>query len=190
MSQLISDAYKNLNTSLHETNKLFGSKGWKRSFQVYSRFLEPYKVASCLDYGCGKGTLSDTLLVSYGFTVDNYDPCFQEFNTRPTKTYDGVICNDVLEHIEPTLLDNVLKDLYNLGSRVFNFEIALCPSNKTLDDGRNAHLIIESSAWWRERLEAIGFLIMETLETEKDSNDPKLVFYKVILGKKDTSIER
>jgi hypothetical protein len=32
------------------------------------------------------------------------------------------------------------------------FRIACYPAKKHLPDGRNAHLIVESPAWWREQL--------------------------------------
>lgn len=181
MTQLISDEYKELNTALHKKNNLFGAKGFKKGAEIYEHFIKKYTVTSCLDYGCGKGTLGMFLSSNYGHTVHMYDPCYEQFNTHPVDMkFDGVICSDVLEHIEPEFLDNVLKDIFDLGSRVYYLAIGLCPSNKNLSDGRNAHLIIEDSKWWRERLERVGFEILDVLETEKDSTNPKLVFYRVV----------
>jgi hypothetical protein len=37
--------------------------------------------------------------------------------------------------------------------------IAVRPSNKTLSDGRNAHLILEPSDWWLRQLQSSGFAL-------------------------------
>jgi len=54
---------------------------------------------------------------------------------------DLVTCIDILEHIEPELLENVLLELKRLHGRLYFFTIHLGPAGKTLSDGRNAHLI-------------------------------------------------
>ena len=180
---LISKEYRKLNEDLHKSNRNFGAKGWKQVDFVHEKFINAYGLKTLLDYGCGKATLSTALKAKYGLDVDKYDPCVPEYSDHPTKTYQGVICNDMMEHIEPELLDGVFQDIRNLSSLLVYMKIGICPSNKTLADGRNAHLIIESSEWWKERITKAGFVILETLETEKDSTDPKLIFYTVICSK-------
>ncbi|HET9469625.1 MAG TPA: hypothetical protein VFO24_00885, partial [Usitatibacter sp.] len=60
---------------------------------------------------------------------------------------------DVLEHIEPECLDEVLDDLQRVTRKIGFFVIATREAEKTLPDGRNAHLIQEPIAWWAPRLE-------------------------------------
>lgn len=182
---LITDEYKRLNSELHKTNKNFGGKGWKRTEQVFKDFILKYGIASVLDYGCGKGSLSNTLWDRYQIKVHNYDPCKEEFSERPSGlVFDGIICNDVLEHVEPELLDNVLQDIRSFGVKAFHFEIGLTKSNKTLADGRNNHLIVQPSSWWKEVLEKNGFKIVEVLEDWADHNR-LLGNYRVICVKND-----
>ena len=72
-----------------------------------------------------------------------------------------VACIDVLEHIEPHLLDNVLDDLKRVTAGVGVFTVNTGPAKKVLPDGRNAHLIQQPARWWLpkilERFELVTF---------------------------------
>lgn len=39
-----------------------------------------------------------------------------------------------------------------LRPRVVILKIALTPAQKTLPDGRNAHILLQPASWWREQL--------------------------------------
>lgn len=56
-----------------------------------------------LDYGCGKGFDADTL----GF--DKYDPHY--FNTFPTKQYDIIVCNYVLNVVPKELELGIIREI-------------------------------------------------------------------------------
>ena len=86
-------------------------------------------------------------------TVDYYpyDPVFPEYG-EPRAGSDMVACIDVLEHIEPDRLEAVLEDLWRLNALMYFVTIHMRPANKTLSDGRNAHLIQETPSWWLPRL--------------------------------------
>ncbi len=100
-----------------------------------------------LDYGCGQRTLERDL----GWPIRNYDPCIVGLDAPPEPA-DIVVCTDVLEHIEPECLDEVLDDLARVTRRIGFFVIATRPAEKLLPDGRNAHLIQEPVAWWLPKL--------------------------------------
>lgn len=59
-----------------------------------------------------------------------------------------VACIDVLEHIEPELLENVLDDLCRLAEAVVFLTVTTIAAFKTLSDGRNAHLTQQPMSWW------------------------------------------
>lgn len=149
---LISPEYLELQKELHARPNGYGGGGYKHSVQVAS-LAAHHQCRTVLDYGCGRGTLAQTLRnAGEGLEVHEYDPaiCGKE-HAQPA---DLVVCTDVLEHIEPEKLDAVLAHLFALTRRVAYLVIATRPANKTLADGRNAHLIIEGMGWWHERLSA------------------------------------
>jgi hypothetical protein len=108
--------------------------------------------SSVSDYGAGKKRLLEGLRHA-GFSPTlylPYDPVFPEYGEP--KTADLVCCIDVLEHIEPELIDNVIIQLSNITTKLGFFSIHMGPAGKTLDDGRNAHLIQKPSSWWLKKL--------------------------------------
>lgn len=152
---LISDEYRRLNAQLHESNEHYGTSG-QRSAQVVAQLVKVQASRDVLDYGCGKRTLEQAL----GFAITNYDPCVPGLDQVPGP-HDIVACTDVLEHIEPDCLDEVLADLRRCTRHVGYFLVATGPAMKTLADGRNAHLIQQPFDWWKARLEAAGFRIAQ-----------------------------
>lgn len=149
---LISPDYLALNRKLHEDDPCYGARAHRYSDFITSR-IKANGFKSVLDYGCGKGTLWMTLTrearASFKFT--SYDPAIPAYSTRPEPA-DLVLCLDVLEHIEPDCLDDVLADLRSLTLKEAFFVISVRSALKTLSDGRNAHLIIESPDWWSVKL--------------------------------------
>jgi hypothetical protein len=63
-----------------------------------------------------------------------------------------VACIDVLEHIEPDCLDDVLDHLAGLVQRLGFFTVHTGPAIKVLPDGRNAHLTQQPARWWLPKL--------------------------------------
>jgi hypothetical protein len=61
---------------------------------------------------------------------------------------------DVLEHIEPECLDDVLDDMKRCTLKGVFLSVSLVTAGKTLPDGRNAHLIVEPIEWWLPKLMA------------------------------------
>lgn len=119
---------------------------------IVADFIRQTGVRSVSDYGAGKKNLLVGLTnAGMGFIdYHPYDPAFEEYG-QP-KAADLVCCIDVLEHIEPDLLENVLIDLAQITVNFGLFSIHLGPAAKVLSDGRNAHLIQEPSSWWLPRL--------------------------------------
>lgn len=148
IATLISDNYCSLNSRLHESNARYGSNGKKWADEIRAIAQETTS-ETILDYGCGKGSLSSALPE---LNVSEYDPAIPGKNFAPSNA-DLVVCTDVLEHIEPDFLDNVLLHLTTLANKRVFFTISTRPAVKELEDGRNTHLIIRDQSWWRERLD-------------------------------------
>lgn len=138
---LISDSYRELNRRLHRDPN-YGTTGRK----LAKRILNFYDSTDILDYGCGKMTLEEAL----GFKIKNYDPAVEGFEIA--EAAEVVVCTDVLEHIEPEFLEEVLKDLRRLAKKFCYMTIASRPAKKFLEDGRNAHLIQKDYIWWAQRI--------------------------------------
>lgn len=140
--QLITDEYRSLNQKLHVDSRVYGKNGVRYLDDVI-RIATELKTQDILDYGCGKSTLSHSL----PFRIKQYDPAIPKYSGLPTPA-DVVICTDVLEHVEPECLDNVLNHLKTLVKRAGFFAVGMIPAKKTLEDGRNAYLVIQKERWW------------------------------------------
>jgi hypothetical protein len=153
---LISEEYKRQNEMMHDTNSEYGVSGQKFAKFVI-KLLQGlgYQDSGCtvLDYGCGKSTLRQALQNFENGTVaadgnwQDYDPCIPGKDTLPNPA-DLVVCTDVMEHIEEDCLDAVLDDLRGLTKQRLFLSVATRPAQKTLQDGRNAHLIVKPAKWW------------------------------------------
>jgi len=142
----ITPEYAAQNRLMHETGT-FGMSGG-RWVQPVLALCEQLGTRDILDYGCGQRTLERFL----GFPIANYDPCIPGLDAPPAPA-DIVVCTDVLEHVEPDCLDEVLDDLRRVTRVAGLFLIATRPAERVLADGRNAHLIQQPKSWWLPRLE-------------------------------------
>lgn len=100
----ITPAHQEAMRKLHK-NPAYGISG-KKHKKVVLELAQAMKTSSVLDYGCGKGTLGQAL----PFPIWEYDPAIPGKENVP-RASDLVVCLNVLEHVELTMLDNVLGDL-------------------------------------------------------------------------------
>jgi hypothetical protein len=114
--------------------------------------MSRYSLTTLSDYGAGKKNLLRGLndLGVHPNAYFPYDPVFPEYGDP--KPAELVCCIDVLEHIEPKQLDNVLSELASITTNFGFFSIHTGPAVKILPDGRNAHLIQQPSSWWLPRI--------------------------------------
>lgn len=150
MQNLISPAYRTEQEKLHATGT-YGTASIAYA-PLVSQIIERMGVTHVLDYGCGSLTnLAKHLKVKSTLTYQAYDPGVPQFATAPLPAQ-MVACIDVLEHIEPDLLDNVLDDLQRLTEGIAFLTVHTGPAVKILSDGRNAHLTQEPVQWWLPKL--------------------------------------
>ncbi len=147
MSTLISEEYRKMQEELH-LNPNYGVASVQYA-PIVAEVLKQVKAPELLDYGAGKGRLGETLktLLPNPPQIRHYDPARPEWAAVPQPA-PFVACIDVLEHIEPELLDNVLDDLQRVTVGHGVFTVHTGPAVKVLADGRNAHLIQQPPAWW------------------------------------------
>ena len=146
---LISQDYKAEQEALHAKGG-YGTASLQYG-DVVTKLCNQLKPGTLLDYGCGSmQNLAKVVLPDEPVEYLGYDPAVPEFDHK--EPADLVVCIDVLEHIEPDLLDNVLDDLMMLTNRWGFFTVHTGPAVKTLSDGRNAHLIQRPASWWLPHL--------------------------------------
>lgn len=150
MSDTITEEYRQQQMELHK-NPNYGVASLTFA-PIVADLLRMFSFHSVSDYGAGKQNLLKGLIEAGISDIEYYpyDPAFPEYG-QP-KTADVVCCIDVLEHIEPPLLNNVLTELQSIVSKTGFFTIHTGPAVKLLPDGRNAHLIQEPSSWWLKRI--------------------------------------
>jgi hypothetical protein len=147
---VISEGYRRQQQELHK-NPDYGTMSIEFA-PIVKQVLEAGKLQSLSDYGAGKQNLIKTLNGKFGVQIDYrpYDPAFPEYGEP--QPADLVCCIDVLEHIEPELLDNVLDELQRITVRYGLYSVHTGAAIKVLSDGRNAHLTQQPSSWWLPRL--------------------------------------
>ena len=144
---LISKEYQEQNSKAHSEDTEWGTTAY-RFADLVRELSNQIKAESILDYGAGKQTLRGALP---GMNIHSYDPCIKEISKSPGR-HDLVCCIDVLEHVEPDCLDEVLDDLKRVTKKMGFFLISTVPAKKHLPDGRNAHLIVEDEKFWLPKL--------------------------------------
>ena len=148
---LITEEYRGMQQQLHQ-NPNYGIESVDYA-PLVAQVLDVAGAQELLDYGAGKGRLGLTLKqqMKRPLAIRHYDPAIPEWSAR-AEPCGFVACIDVLEHIEPVLLDNVLDDLQRVTAGVGVFTVHTGAALKVLPDGRNAHLIQQPSAWWLPKL--------------------------------------
>jgi hypothetical protein len=146
MRSTISENYLEQQVQLHH-NPAYGTASLQ-FVPLVAQIIKSANVKSIADYGAGKMNLYKGLTEGgmSGFEYYPFDPVFPEYGSP--READLVCCIDVLEHIEPTRLENVLVELSSITKNYGFFSIHMGPAAKILPDGRNAHLIQKPSGWW------------------------------------------
>ena len=157
---LITEQYRAEQTALHAKGN-YGTASLQYGATV-ATLLNQTGATSLLDYGCGsKRSLLQALRLPEGVVYEGYDPAIPEYADTPLPA-ELVCCIDVLEHIEPDYLDNVIDHLSELCDPYGFFTIHSGPAQKVLSDGRNAHLTQQGPDWWLPRLKR-RFEVLQTV---------------------------
>ena len=138
--------YRDLQKELHARNVGYGTSGYKHAGHVLE-LAKRMETKEVLDYGCGTQTLQKNI----PWAITNYDPFIAGCDDEPDP-HDLVVCSDVLEHIEPDCVPDVLAHLHSKTKRLLFVDVATRMAKKELADGRNAHLIVEDTNWWLQKL--------------------------------------
>jgi 2-polyprenyl-3-methyl-5-hydroxy-6-metoxy-1,4-benzoquinol methylase len=147
---LISDYNKEQYRKIYESKEYgVGGKKWAVTADA---FLYPAGACKVLDYGSGKGTLSEALR-KRGYEVVEFEPAIEGKDVPPEDAFDAVVTTDVLEHVEPELIENVMDYIAARAPCVFAVIVTRKAVNK-LPDGSNAHPLVQDAHWWLNLFEA------------------------------------
>lgn len=149
---LLTPEYKYL-LELEHARTSWGTTSYNRKDYIL-KIIKKYNKTTILDYGSGQGSfkkLIDSDKDLYPYTVINYEPGIPNLSNPPNPC-EFVLCTDVLEHVEPDCVENVLDDLKRVVLDVGLFTISCEPAHRILQDGRNAHLTVQPPTWWLEKL--------------------------------------
>lgn len=155
---LLTPEYKQQLQLKHATSP-WGGGGWTWIPDV-ARLIVKHKLRSpsVLEYGSGRRTFARTMEWAMPHVrVYEYDPGVPELDRLPDSDlqFDLVLCTDVMEHVEEQFVVPTLNRLFHYTRHAAIFNIACNPAKSLLPDGRNAHITVKPSAWWRERIERL-----------------------------------
>lgn len=152
---MITEEYRAQITEYHRQNKIWGN-GPRMYIPIIGKFIWDNKITDILDYGCGKGV---NLSFIFGARMhwEKYDPGVPEWSADP-KVCDHMVCMDVLEHIEPEMLESVFLHMRSKFRKKALLSVSCGPAKDILPDGRNAHLIQEKDTWWLAQLHKYFFV--------------------------------
>ena len=151
-----------------EAKSTFSGSSLLFQAQYIKRLIAHFGISELLDYGSGKGKhyISPTTIQGQTYQniqsywdiedVDCYDPYYQPFSTLREKKYGGVICTDVLEHINEEDIPWILEDIFTHASQFVFANVACFLAQKKLPNGENAHCTIKNVEWWTQLLNTIA----------------------------------
>lgn len=175
--------YAKVYGTMHENNpKHFPGYTSKRYKGKIADLVELHRPLRLIDYGCGKGYqyLGLRIHEAWGGLLPHcYDPAVRQLNVKPEGLFQGLICTDVLEHIEEKDLPGILADMLSFlePENSFAFISVSCipAKNKKLPDGRNVHVTIRPPEWWRnvfsvakDNFKGNDLALQYACETDKD----------------------
>lgn len=143
--------------ALHDGGKYFPGYSIAPYVDAIAALVEQHKPERLCDYGSGQGMqyLKRRVHERWGGLLPHcYDIGVRHLSEKPEGTFGGVICTDMLEHINKPDVPGVLDELVGfVEPGGFLFLVVSCrPTKKKLPDGRDVHLTIEPPEWWIERI--------------------------------------
>lgn len=143
--------------------------------ETFMKVVKPEPYSRIGDFGCGTGRgalaidklaeCADLTLID--FTENSRDPEAQKYrfikadllNPIPAMVRHGYCC-DVMEHIAPEDVDEVLKNILAACKDCF-FQISTIPDSMGAEIGQQLHLTVKPHAWWKNVLSKHGEILWE-----------------------------
>lgn len=138
---------------MHEAGH-FGGLSMLPHVDQIGALIKKHRAKTLLDYGSGRGEqyADGRIMQEWGLEPTLYDPAVPWLAARPKGKFDGVICTDVLEHLDHPSI--AITDIFEHVKRFAFFSICCRPAKKILPDGRNCHLTVKPQEWWLSEIES------------------------------------
>ena len=172
MKHLISSEYKEKIVAHHTKSKGKWGGSVNHKQPMIHKYMLLSDAKSVLDYGSGSSAFKNgikQMYPDYKYTIHEYEPGIIGKDEDPP-VCDVTICYDVLEHIEPDKIDNVLQHIYDKTNKWFICNISCVPSFGAFGDGSNLHLLVKRPEWWVKKLSTEKWDVLEMQTTEKSIN--------------------
>lgn len=146
---------------VHENSTTMSGRTTIKNKDKIKEVIDRVNPVNVLDFGCGKGWQYTRQNVHEYWGIPKptlYDPYVAKYNKMPgyrNNYFDLVLCVDVMEHILPNEVDNVLHSVFFLGNFVY-FHIDTKPAIKTFSCGTNFHTSLHEEDWWINKLNEYG----------------------------------
>jgi hypothetical protein len=173
MEHLISKEYKEIITA-HHANKVWGGAVNNKIPKIH-KFMLLSNSKSILDYGAGQSAFKNGLPVfniDYKYKIHEYEPGIPGLDEDPP-VCDATICFDVLEHIEPDKIDNVLQHIYDKTNNWFLADICCVPAMSCFTvkgNKENLHPLVRKPEWWIKKFTNEKWNILELTSNHRYVN--------------------
>jgi hypothetical protein len=137
--------------------RAWGTTGWRYTGEWFKNILRKnIEIRTILDFGAGQCTLGRGICEQFGnlLWVD-YDPGVAGIDVLPDSAFDAVVSSDCLEHVEPPMLYDTLREIAVRARHIIALDIPNEGTGGTLRSGpykgHDEHLIIKPADWWRDK---------------------------------------
>lgn len=134
-----------------------------RKWEIISKLISDIEFNNMVDLGCGRGYYLNKLLEmekevlgvelsaicceKYLGELPHVCSSIDDFCAEKNRTFDLVLCMDVMEHIDPGKIDDMIEGIRSLsGTAIFGVA-----NHKDVMLGFDLHLTIEGPNWWEDK---------------------------------------
>jgi hypothetical protein len=154
---LITEGYRRLQRDLHRRYEYDIGNSVPEALQLVRVLRPSERPVRLLDYGSGRGTLKRAIeadpVLAEMIQVWEYDPTVKGCDIPPDRGSHFVACLNVLDHVEPECLDDVLAHMALCTLETCIMVISMRTSSRIMKDGRQAHICLLPAEEWRAALE-------------------------------------